>query len=216
MNKYAVAGICILCVCVLLFNCGVRCYYVGNQSCIEWLSNPLRNLLFILKIHLLLTGFFFFFFIENIHITSQALKYLYQFNVIIKHTRNIFFVFFVFLFFFFHFFPLIVPYSVNLPIRPFWNNKNNYEIFFLCFSALHEINPIYDIGICNCVHIVFYYTFLFIVHLQFLQCCIFVLYLPVHIPVFLWMRGGTYFTTYKIWLWLSLYLSSSETQWVIH
>jgi hypothetical protein len=27
---------------------------------------------------------------------------------------------------------------------------------------------------------------------------IFVLYLPVHIPVFLWMRGGTYFTTYKI------------------
>jgi hypothetical protein len=115
-----------------------------------------------------------------------------------------------------HFFPLIVPYSVNLPIRPFWNNKNNYEIFFLCFSALPEINPIYDISICKCVHIVFYYTFLFIVHLQFLQCCIFVLYLPVHIPVFLWMRGGSYFTTYKIWLWLSLYLSSSETQWVIH
>ena len=128
------------------------------------------------------------------HITSQELKYLYQFNVIIKHTRNIFF-----FFFFFHFFPLIVPYSVNLPIRPFWNNKNNYEIFFLWFSALPEINPIYDISICNCVHIVFYYTFLFIVHLQFLQCCIFVLYLPVHIiPVFLWMRGGSYFTTYKI------------------
>jgi hypothetical protein len=127
-----------------------------------------------------------------------------------------FFCFFVFVFVFFHFFPLIVPYSVNLPIRPFWNNKNNYEIFFLCFSALPEINPIYDISICKCVHIVFYYTFLFIVHLQFLQCCIFVLYLPVHIPVFLWMRGGSYFTTYKIWLWLSLYLSSSETQWVIH
>ena len=158
--------------------------------------NPLRNLLFILKIHLLLTGifFFFFFFIKKIHITSQALKYLYQFNVIIKHTRNIFFLFL----FFFHFFPLIVPYSVNLPIRPFWNNKNKYEIFFLCFSALPEINPIYDISICNCVHIVFYYTFLFIVHLQFLQCCIFVLYLPVHILVFLWMRGGSYFTTYKI------------------
>jgi hypothetical protein len=47
---------------------------------------------------------------------------------------------------------LIVPYSVNLPIRPFWNNKNNYEIFFLCLSALPEINPIYDISICNCVH----------------------------------------------------------------
>ena len=125
------------CVCVLLFNCGVRCYYVGNQSCIEWFFNPLRNLLFILKIHLLLTGIFFFlFFIKKIHITSQALKYLYQFNVIIKHTRNIFFCFC----FFFHFFPLIVPYSVNLPIRPFWNNKNNYEIFFLCFSALPEIN----------------------------------------------------------------------------
>jgi hypothetical protein len=68
------------------------------------------------------------------------------------------------------------------------------EIFYLCFSALPEINPIYDISICKCVHIVFYYTFLFIVHLQFLQCCIFVLYLPVHIPVFLWMRGGSYFT----------------------
>ena len=128
---------------------------------------------------------FFFSSSLKIHITSQALKYLYQFNVIIKHTRNIFS-------------PLIVPYSVNLPIRPFWNNKNNYEIFFLRFSALPEINPIYDISICKCVHIVFYYTFLFIVHLQFLQCCIFVLYLPVHIPVFLWMRGGTYFTTYKI------------------
>jgi hypothetical protein len=61
---------------------------------------------------------------------------------------------------------------LNLPIRPFWNNKNNYEIFFLCFSAVPEINPIYDISICNCAHIVFYYTFLFIVHLQFLQCCI--------------------------------------------
>jgi hypothetical protein len=35
-----------LCVCVLLFNCGVRCCYVGNQSCIEWFFNPLRNLLF--------------------------------------------------------------------------------------------------------------------------------------------------------------------------
>jgi hypothetical protein len=69
-------------------------------------------------------------------------------------TDDFFFFFFVF-FFFFHFFPLIVPYSVNLPIRPFWNNKNKYEIFFLCFSALPEINPIYDIRICNCVHIIF-------------------------------------------------------------
>jgi len=33
MNKYAVARICI--VCVLMFNCVVCCYYVGNQSCIE-------------------------------------------------------------------------------------------------------------------------------------------------------------------------------------
>ena len=85
------------CVCVLLFNCGVRCYYVGNQSCIEWFFNPLRNLLFNLKIHLLLTGFFFFSPLlhkKKIHITSQALKYLYQFNVIIKHTRNIFLCFF--------------------------------------------------------------------------------------------------------------------------
>ena len=93
--------------------------------------------------------------------------------------------FFHFFSFFFHFSPLIVHYSVNLPILPFWNNKNNYEIFFLCFSALPEINPIYDIHICNCVHIFFYYTFWFIVHPYFLQCCIFVLYLPVHIPVFL-------------------------------
>jgi hypothetical protein len=28
-----------------------------------------------------------------------------------------------------------VPFSVNLQIRPFWNNKNNYEIFFLCFFS---------------------------------------------------------------------------------
>jgi hypothetical protein len=66
------------------------------------------------------------------------------------------------------------------------------EFFF--YEEEEEKNPIYDISICKCVHIVFYYTFLFIVHLQFLQCCIFVLYLPVHIPVFLWMRGGSYFT----------------------
>ena len=82
-------------------------------------------------------------------------------------------------------FSLIVLYSAKLPIRPLWNNKNNYEIVFLYFSALPEINPIYDIRICNCVHIFCYYTFLFIVHPHFFQCCIFVLYLPVHRRVFL-------------------------------
>ena len=47
------------------------------------------------------------FFIKKNHITSQALKYLYQFNVIIKHTRNIFLgVIFVFVLFFFSFLSL--------------------------------------------------------------------------------------------------------------
>jgi hypothetical protein len=61
-------------VCVLLFNCGVRCYYVGNQSCIEWFFNPLRNLLFNLKIHLLLTGFFFFFYLFLDLLSKEQLR----------------------------------------------------------------------------------------------------------------------------------------------
>jgi len=175
------------------------CYYVGNQSCVKYPFNLLRNLLFILKFHLLLSEeffcffFVFFFFIKHSHNIQSIKISLYKFNFIIN-TPEAFYFSLCLIFFFF----LIVPYPVNFYIRPFRNNKYNYEIFFLCFSALPEINPIYDIRICNCVHILFYYTFSFIVHPNSLQCCIFVLYLPVHILVFLWMRGGSYFTTYKI------------------
>ena len=60
----------------------VRCYYVGNQSCIEWFFNPLRNLLFILKIYLLLTGKFFLVFFLYI----QVGLHVYQHNNKIQHT----------------------------------------------------------------------------------------------------------------------------------
>ena len=136
---------------------------------------------------------FFFSSSLKIHITSQALKYLYQFNVIIKHTRNIFS-------------PLIVPYSVNLPIRPFWNNKNNYEIWIQYMTSAYATVYIFFFIILFCslfipifFNVVYlFYTYLYI-YLCFCGC-----------EEILTLRHIKY--DYGCFC---IYLPSSETQWVI-
>lgn len=74
------------------------CYYVGNQSCVKYPFNLLRNLLFILKFHLLLSEkffvscfLFFFFFIKHSHNILSIKISLYKFNFIINTPEAFYF-----------------------------------------------------------------------------------------------------------------------------